>query len=285
MVILAIANKYHARNYTGLDKDLAVLIYELGGGAALYALNKAPISLPSRHTIADERRKISLRVTVGDIKLMEIMANIEMLFKDINVGEHSTVIHTLCQDEIASDGRLCYLDDTDEIAGLCEHANTELETLKMGNDLTAVQAVVKAIREGQVHVGKEFSVAAFAWHAATDYGAKPVLLLPTCKHSSWQTAALNLQKLLACWNFSPYGEILHGPVKNIASDGASDHQRALYYLCMQQEVKPGNPLWEFVGGLPGLNLWTGEGGVTKIFDPKHTWKRTLGCSSLLCVKF
>jgi hypothetical protein len=117
MVILAIANKYHARNYTGLDKDLAVLIYELGGGAALYALNKAPISLPSRHTIADERRKISLRVTVGDIKLMEIMANIEMLFKDINVGEHSTVIHTLCQDEIASDGRLCYLDDTDEIAG------------------------------------------------------------------------------------------------------------------------------------------------------------------------
>ncbi|KAJ7877403.1 hypothetical protein B0H14DRAFT_3436109 [Mycena olivaceomarginata] len=136
------------------------------------------LSLPSRHTIADERRKISLRVTVGDIKLTEIMANIEMLFKNIDVGEHSTVIHTLCQDEIAGDGRLCYLDDTDEIAGLCEHANTELETFKMGNDLTAVQVVVKAIREGRVHVGKEFSVAAFARHAATDYGAKPVLLMP-----------------------------------------------------------------------------------------------------------
>ncbi|KAK6993126.1 hypothetical protein R3P38DRAFT_3076244, partial [Favolaschia claudopus] len=73
----------------------------------------------------------------------------------------------------------CYLVDSDEIGGLCEHASAELETVKMGTDLTAVTAAVKPVREGRVHVGKEFSVAAIARHAPTDYGAKPVLVMPT----------------------------------------------------------------------------------------------------------
>ncbi|KAK6972000.1 hypothetical protein R3P38DRAFT_2483950, partial [Favolaschia claudopus] len=79
----------------------------------------------------------------------------------------------ISQDEVAGDGRLCFLTDTDEIAGLCEHAAAELDTFKMGTDLTAVTAAVKAVREGRVHIGKEFSVAAIARHAPTDYGAKP----------------------------------------------------------------------------------------------------------------
>ncbi|KAK6971996.1 hypothetical protein R3P38DRAFT_2419542, partial [Favolaschia claudopus] len=44
---LAVEGKYHPRNYTALEMDLAILVYELGGGSALYALNKSPISLPS----------------------------------------------------------------------------------------------------------------------------------------------------------------------------------------------------------------------------------------------
>jgi hypothetical protein len=127
-VELAIEGKYHARNYTDLDVDLAILIYELGGGAALHALNHSPIQLPSRHTIADVRRQHRLRITVGDVKMSDILENIETLFKnDIDVGEFTRVGHTLSQDEIASDARLCYLPETDEIGGLCEHAITELD--------------------------------------------------------------------------------------------------------------------------------------------------------------
>ncbi|KAJ6559761.1 hypothetical protein B0H19DRAFT_1069490 [Mycena capillaripes] len=264
-VALAIEGKYHPRNYTDLDIDLAMIIYELGGGAALHALNKAPISLPSRYTIMDARREISLRITVGS-----------MLFKNVDVGEYDKVLHTLSQDEIAGDGRLCYLEDTDEIAGLCEHAITELTTFKMGSDLTSVHAAAKAVREGRIHVGKEFSVAAFARHAPTDYGAKPVLLMPTCKHGSWRAAATNLQKLLAAWKLSPYGESLHGPVKSIASDADPTRKAALNLLCMYKEVKSDDPLFPHVSGLPGLNLFTGEDGLT-IYDPKHTWKRLRKC--------
>ncbi|KAK6987989.1 hypothetical protein R3P38DRAFT_2805236 [Favolaschia claudopus] len=103
---LAIEGKYHARNYTEFDRDLAILIYELGGGAALYALNKAPTMLPSRFTIAEERRAQNLRITVGDVKMSDIMENIQILFRDAPASELGPVLHTISQDEISGDGRL-----------------------------------------------------------------------------------------------------------------------------------------------------------------------------------
>ncbi|KAJ7925444.1 hypothetical protein B0H13DRAFT_1600490, partial [Mycena leptocephala] len=245
MVSLAIQDLYHPRNYTSLDKDLATLVYEYGGDSLLHALHKSPLALPTRFTIADVRRKVSLRITVGNMKMRDILQNIEMLFKDIDIGEYGKVLHTLSQDEIAGDGRLCYLEATDEIAGLCEHAPAELETFKMGSDLGAVQAVAKAVRDGRVHVGKEFSVAAISRHAPKDYGAKPVFLMPTCKHSSWQTAAMNLQMLVAGWKLSPYGEVMHGPLAAIASDGDPNRTAALHLICMEREVKAGDPLHEY----------------------------------------
>ncbi|KAK7015799.1 hypothetical protein R3P38DRAFT_3204349 [Favolaschia claudopus] len=148
--LLAIAGKYHARNYTEFDRDLAILMYELGGGATLYALNKAPVMLPSRFTIADERRTQNLRITVGDVKMTDILENIEILFRDAVVSETGPVLHTISQDEISGDGRLCYLEETDEIAGLCEHATSKLKTFKMGSDLTCIEEVVTAIRAGTV---------------------------------------------------------------------------------------------------------------------------------------
>ncbi|KAJ7318492.1 hypothetical protein DFH08DRAFT_714589, partial [Mycena albidolilacea] len=51
------------------------------------------------------------------------------------------------------------------------------------------------------------SVAAFARHAQSDYGAKPVLLMPTCK----KTSAKILQKMIQAWKLSPYGDIRKKP--------------------------------------------------------------------------
>ncbi|KAJ7254251.1 hypothetical protein C8J57DRAFT_1076384, partial [Mycena rebaudengoi] len=259
MILLALGGKYHPRNYTDFDKDLAILMYELGGGAALHALNKAEIMLPSRFTIANLRRHHSLRITVGDVKLLDIMENIEILFRNIDAGEHARVGHTLCIDEIAADGRLSYLPETDEIGGLCEYAISELETFKMGSDLMSVKAMVKAIRANRVHVGKEFSVAAFARHAQTDYGAKPVLLMPTCKKGSWKSSAKILQKLVQAWKLSPFGEAMHGRLESISSDGDPTRRAALYLLCMHKKLGRDDPLYKFLSGLIGLNLYTRHG--------------------------
>ncbi|KAK7034826.1 hypothetical protein R3P38DRAFT_3312143 [Favolaschia claudopus] len=231
---LAIRDLYHPCNYTDLDKDLAILAYEYG--------------------------------------MMDLLRSIEILFKDVSVDKEGRILHTLSQDEIAGDGRPCYLDGTDEIAGLCEHANTELDTLKMGSDLNAVHAAAQAAREGRVHVGKEFSVSAISRHSARDYGAKPVLIMATCKQNSWQENAKILQMINAAWKLSPYGEILHGPIPAYASDGDPKRKAALYLLCMHREVKPGDALYPHIAGLHGLNLFTSEDFATMEFDPKHSWK-------------
>ncbi|KAJ7890063.1 hypothetical protein B0H14DRAFT_3429122 [Mycena olivaceomarginata] len=143
-----------------------------------------------------------------------ILENIEMLFKnDIEIGEHKRVGITLSQDEIAGDGRLCYLDETDEIAGLCEHAVSALETFKMGTDLESVRKTV-GFSLGRSLVWRHCP------HAETDYGAKPVLLMPTCK-----------------------------------------------------KLGPDDPIYKFLSELLGLNLYTGDGGLTMDFNYKHLFKR------------
>jgi hypothetical protein len=158
----------------------------------------------------------------------------------------------LSQDEIAGDGRLCYLPDTDETGGLCEHAIAELETLKMGSDLTSVKAAVKAIQEDRVHVGKEFSVAAFARHAQSGYGTKPVLLMQICKKRGWKFA----QKLCKGMKLSPYGAVMHGDIKSIASDGVGGRRAAMYLICMHHKINKDDDLelYELLCELVGLNL-------------------------------
>jgi hypothetical protein len=53
---------------------------------------------------------------------------------------------TLSMDRVASDGRLTA---TDEIAGLCEHATEELNSVKDGKDLCVACAIRQAIRDGK----------------------------------------------------------------------------------------------------------------------------------------
>ncbi|KAK7013561.1 hypothetical protein R3P38DRAFT_3322523 [Favolaschia claudopus] len=235
---LAIRDLYHPCNYTDLDKDLAILAYEYGGDAFLHALHRSPFAFPTRWTIADLCRSTSLSITVGPVKMMDLLRSIEILFKDVSVDKEGRILHTLSQDEIAGDGR----------------------------------PSAKAAREGRVHVGKEFSVAAISRHSARDYGAKPVLIMATCKQNSWQENAKILQMINAAWKLSPYGEILHGPIPAYASDGDPKRKAALYLLCMHREVKPGDALYPHIAGLHGLNLFTSEDFATMEFDPKHSWK-------------
>jgi len=270
---MALEGKYCPRNYSELELDLATAIYELGGGAALHALHNSPFAFPSRTTLLDRRCDFRLQISVGSIMMVDLLANIEMMFKDIKPG-HKKVGITLSMDEVASDGRLCYLTETDDIAGLCEHAS-ELLSVKMGNNLDVVRNIARAVKEGLVHIGQEVFVAAFARNDETDYGAKPVLLLPTCKQGSFRDSALIIEMLRQAWRLSPYGESLHGPIWSIASDGDPKCRPALYLHCMVRELTPDQPLFRHVGMLPGLNLWTGSGGETQDLDYKHNFKREL----------
>ncbi|KAJ7471739.1 hypothetical protein FB451DRAFT_1036440, partial [Mycena latifolia] len=155
-----------------------------------------------------------------------------------------------------------YLEDTDEIGGLCEHASSRLKTFEMGSDLTSIEDAVKAIQAGDIHVGKEFSVAAFSRHAPTDYGAKPVLLMPTCKKGSWQSSAQLLQKLIQAWKILPFSKAKHGPLWSLASDGDATRRAAFHLICTHSKLSPDDPLYEFLSELAGLNFYTDTGLCT-----------------------
>lgn len=263
---------YHPKNYDDFEYDLATAVYELGGGAALHALHHSPFAFPACTTLLERRRELPLRITVGKPKILDMMANIEAMFKDVGPGHRKTGI-TLSMDEVASDGRLCYLTVTDEIVGLCEHASTELPSAKMGRNLHVMYAIAQAVREGKIHVGQEVLVAAFSRNDDKDYGARPVLIMPTCKRGSFRDAALIIEMLRQAWRLSPYGEALHGPIWSIASDGDPKRRPALYLHCMVHELTPADKVFTHVGDLPGLNLWTGAGGETQDLDYKHNFKR------------
>lgn len=149
----------------------------------------------------------------------------------------------------------------------------------MGTNLDIIRTVSQLVRDGAVHAGQEVFVAAFARNEETDYGAKPVLLMLTCKRGSFRDSALIIEMLRQAWRISPYGERLHGHLWSIASDGDPKRRPALYLHCMVRELTPNNPelkpLFDLVGGLPGLNLWTGSRGETQDLDYKHDMKRKL----------
>jgi hypothetical protein len=116
MVKRLIDGSYHAKGYSDLELDLAVVVYELGGDAALHALHNSPFGFPCRNTLSQRRSEYKLRISVGSVRMDDLLHNIEVMFK--NLEPRRQVGITLCLDEVASDGRLCWIPATDDIAGI-----------------------------------------------------------------------------------------------------------------------------------------------------------------------
>ena len=87
---MALAGDYHPQSYSDLEIKLATVIYELSGGAALYALHNSPFAFPSCKTIFKHCREFCLHITVGAVKMTDILANIETMFVNIK-PDHRTV--------------------------------------------------------------------------------------------------------------------------------------------------------------------------------------------------
>ncbi|KAJ6626794.1 hypothetical protein B0H10DRAFT_1941439 [Mycena sp. CBHHK59/15] len=189
--------------------------------------------------------------------------------------------HTLSFDEIAIERRIDYMPTSDQMAGFClEHLKSSgLETVKVGSGIEVVEAAVAAVKEGKVHIAHETCVGAISHLSETNYGAKPVFMGPTCKKGTWQDTLRTIQIVLEAWKCSPDGAPKHGPALSVSTDGDPGRRAALFMLCMHDEIRPGNPIYDLVKNLPGLNLRVGKDNLTGDSDYKHDFKRVRG---LLC---
>lgn len=271
MLQLACEGKYHAKNYSDFDYSLAIAIYELGGGAALYALQKSPYAFPSRTSVLARRQDFKVIVSCGAPLMTDIHSNIKTTCSTIPPNHRRCGV-TLMMDEINGNGRLSYQGETDGVVGLCEHAE-KFGSTWLGETPEVALSIALAVQRGEIHVGQEVFVAAIARQDDFDYSARPILLLPTCKQSSFQDQALIVEMLRQAWKTSPYGEALHGPIWSIASDGDPKRRPALYLHCMVRELQPPDALFAHLGHLQGLNLWCGVNGETQDLDYKHNFKR------------
>ncbi|KAK6984382.1 hypothetical protein R3P38DRAFT_2806576 [Favolaschia claudopus] len=249
-----------------------------GGGGATYTINHSIFALPSRNTIQPYRRLFNLAPCISGTRFTEISRNITTLFgpRTRNDGEVELLPpvkcgHTLSLDEVAADRRIEWMQETDEMGGFCLEHVSELETVKIGDDLQTVEAAVAAVKEGKVHVAHEICVAAILHLYGTDYGAK--YMGPTCKKGPWQDQVRLIEVIIEAWKRSPDGEAKHGKMLSVSTDGDHKRRLALFLLCMGFEIVPGNPLWTYVCNLPGLNLRVGKDNLTNDGDPKHIFKR------------
>lgn len=269
----AINGVYRPLCYTQRDRDLAMLLYELGGAGAVHATNHAHTALPALKTIREGRQKLSMQISVKDIRISEPIQNIETYFSPKANESVLRVGHSMVIDEIAGQGRPCYLPESDEMAGFCREHVDLLPSVKMGDDLTNVVEASKAVKEGRVHVGKEFTCVAISRHSATQYGAIPIVLSSTCKHGIISDSVHLITTGLRAWKSSSFGEPLRGPIWSIASDGDATRRSSMYAICMTQKVSKESGLYSRLCRCVGLNLWVGENNLTMDFDYKHVFKR------------
>ncbi|KAF8240591.1 hypothetical protein L208DRAFT_1420331 [Tricholoma matsutake] len=98
MVQMALEGKYHPRNYSELELDLATTIYELGGRVVLHALHNSPFAFPSWTTLLDCSQDFQLQMSVGSIKMVDLLANIKtMKLSSVRMGTNLDVVHNIAQ--------------------------------------------------------------------------------------------------------------------------------------------------------------------------------------------
>ncbi|EEB89398.1 hypothetical protein MPER_12506 [Moniliophthora perniciosa FA553] len=273
---LAISGQYHCKNFTQSDIDLAMLVYELGGGSLLYALNHSPFALPSINTIRPYRREWDLSICVDRPRILQTISNINSMFgphdgKDEVLPQQESSPErpgfvVLSWDEIAIEQRAEYLPETDEIVGGCMEHIGSVKSVAVGTDTSTIEAFAVAIRSGKVDLGHEATVGAVHCHRRRNYGTNPVYLAATCKKRGWRHCVKEIQTTMEAWKLSPFGESLNGPIMTIASDGDSTRRAALFMLLRQKQLSPDDLLLEYLGALCGLNLYTGKNGEIMDFD-------------------
>ncbi len=66
----------------------------------------------------------------------------------------------------------------------------------------------------------------------------------------------------------------YGILASIASDGDATRRRALHHELTSQTLSSNDPLYEFIGDLPLMNMACGKNNVTLDIDYKHKFKST-----------
>lgn len=272
---------YHPRIISSRALDISTLIYRIGGRPLLYAMNHA-LGLPSLRTLQNHLSFVRVMPTVGDITHVEVDHNIqEVLVKPVVSSGGDSLLRrgaSLLIDEVAIEEAACYFRHSNMVGGLCwKHSRNFLSDLFLRTYNSAVDLAIR-LSKGDVHLGKEMTVASISFFGTGHSRTYPILAAPTCKQEDATDMVHIFQVVISAYN--RIAAALLGPLWSVATDGDATRRKAGYTLFVKKSLSPSSPIYPTLSKLDGLNLSTGEGEVTLDFDWKHVDKRR-SCTRVL----
>lgn len=265
---------YHPRIISARALDISTLIYRIGGRPLLYAMNHV-LGLPSLRTLQNHLSFIRVMPTVGDITHVEVDHNVQEVLVKPLIGSSGDMVPlrgaSLLIDEIALEEAACYFRHSNMVGGLCwKHSRNFMRDLVLRTYHSAVD-LAKRLATGDLHLGKEMTVASISFFGTGHSRTYPILAAPTCKQEDATDMTHIFQVVISAYN--RLAAALLGPLWSIATDGDATRRKAGYGLFVKKPLAPSSPTHATLSQCDGLNLFTGDGEVTLDFDWKHVDKR------------
>ncbi|KIJ59298.1 hypothetical protein HYDPIDRAFT_60297, partial [Hydnomerulius pinastri MD-312] len=269
MIEDALERGYKPRGHSKESVDLAMLVYRLGGGNLLYALNQR-LALPSLRTLRNKMSFVKIAPTVGRISSESVKQNIQdvVLAPRLQTGVTTRCGVSILIDETALEEAAVYLNQSNCVGGLCWNHSHLIDPV-LHNYQSALN-IADALKSGKVHLGKEMTVAGV--HVFGEDGVYPLIAAPTCKTEEAPDMEFIFDTLMDAWTAMGADKVV-GDIWSVATDGDSTRRKAGHKLFLWAKIPITSPLYGVLSNLPGINMFTGNEFVTLDFDYKHIFKR------------
>jgi len=269
------ALKPHGK-WTDKEYDTAFLIKAIGGPRLLYALQKAE-AYPSLTSL--RRRKLIPEVTVstGVPNNVDFSDNISALLgeKGRHPQNNPKIGVNVLIDGAAIERVIRFNFKRRCLIGICREHSEDIK--KVVDDIKDIKNVANAIDKDKIcHYGKDATVLGIAPVTGKEnYHVTPLVLSASCKTEKGDQLAQWVGNFIQVYRDHPDGEMRHGPICTICTDGESSFRRLRFILGLKETIDKTSPLGSKLAKLelPGLNLQTGLFGVLGTCDPKHIIKR------------
>ncbi|KAK7445999.1 hypothetical protein VKT23_014622 [Stygiomarasmius scandens] len=174
-------------------------------------------------------------------------------------------------DEIALNKQAVYLKSENSIGGLC-WLHTHANELKL-DSFTKVTKVAKSVAKGDIHLGKEMTVAVIGVFGETS--VYPILVAATCKKETAADSEFTFRTVSEAYFAHPDASQI--PLWCWYTDGDPKCRPGGHQYFVTVTLPHDSRLYHLLKDLLGLNLFTGPMTITIGFDWRHIDKRFSTC--------
>ena len=239
------------------DKDLAFVIWQLGGPALLDICHRA-IGFPCTSVAYAMIKGTKFISSSFEATEKEAFDNLKFDDATPKYGRMLKIDETYVDQKV----RWCPLDN--RMYGFCyDHGHDEDLTLNSHDDVTRVAELVE---DGKLHICKECMVVACSNNALKE-NTQILLAWPTCSRSETTIQKDFIEK------FSAFFKSKTGaPLLCWGTDGDASRRR-IFDALMNVFLKVESDIYHIISTLKLMDMYVGENEETVDFDPKHLGKR------------